>query len=837
MHPVRLFFTALLLVPLLARPAIAQLLDPSFQPPTGLYAPATVYTLGPQQADGKRLVSGNFTRVNGTAVSRLVRLDASGALDLPFLQNVGNASLAYRVCSLPTGQYLLCGFGGPFTAGGLVRTEMLRLNANGTADASFDIGIGPELSGSESYGNSYAVQPDGKIVVVGYFDAFNGVPAAGAVRLNPNGSIDPSFAVGTGFDVNSGFAPNTVVVQPDGKILMGGYFDTFNGQTASGLLRLNANGTVDASFTPPLQANTDIEGLVMQPDGKLLIYGYLQPAGSSPTGLLRLLPSGNVDPSFTPAAFLSAGRVTARYFGEAVQLQPDGKILVIGSFSAPTAPNRVARLNADGSLDASFQVGAGPGSAPFTLGLQANGSVLVGGSWNTFAGVEKTLVILSSTGSLNPTSPTIQTPGTVTKLLRQADGKLVLGGNFTELNGLPVHRLARLNDNGTVDAAYTAALGMRPDPVLCLALQADGKVLAGSGVGISRFNTNGSPDLSFNSTQPTTVMALQADGKLLVGHSSSASIMRLTSTGSWDPSFVINTTGASLGTPSSTDAILVQPDGRVVTTGRFYLSGQPFNMSRVVRYETTGTLDASFNNSSAYSATSGFSSSLVSLSQQADGKLLVGGGFNSVDGTTQPGVVRLSTSGLLDPGFTPNFSLTGTVYSIVPQPNGRILLGGLFTSSAATGAMANLARLLDNGQADPSFGPSTTPNATVQSVLVQPDGNIVFAGGFSTVDSQPAMGLARIGAINVLHVAAPAAVAARTAAWPVPAHSQLHVAPDISAQPRSVELLDALGRQLRYQAVSTAAELSLNVEQLPAGVYMLRVNYASGAVTRRISVE
>jgi hypothetical protein len=166
------------------------------------------------------------------------------------------------------------------------------------------------------------------------------------------------------------------------------------------------------------------------------------------------------------------------------------------------------------------------------------------------------------------------------------------------------------------------------------------------------------------------------------------------------------------------------------------------------------------------------------------------------------------------------------------QPNGRVLVGGGFVT-----ANYGLIRLLDDGQLDASFGATAVPNSAVAAIDIQPDGALVVAGSFSTIGGQPAVGVARIIAANVLAVAAPAAVAARTLAWPVPAHGQLHIAPDASAQPRTIELLDALGRPVRQQPATAAPEQTMRLDNLPAGVYLLRVHYAAGAVTRRIEVQ
>jgi uncharacterized delta-60 repeat protein len=820
--------------------ANAQALDPSFNQITSLYASGEIYSLGTPQADGKRVLAGTFTRINGTSVSRLARLDAAGAVDLAFGQNVGTASNVYRVKGLAAGQYLLASSGGNVTAGGIVRTELLRLNADGTADASFDPGTGPASASYYASSTDYAVQPDGKVVVAGVFESFNNVPAPGLVRLNTNGSVDLTFVVGTGGAGGSaGYYPSAVAIQPDGKILVGGSFTSFNGHPTNGVVRLNADGSVDPTFTAPLRADAEVAGLTLQPDGNVLVDGYRVLSTASTGALLslaRLLPSGSLDPGFATTTL--GGTITTAGYEPAVTLQPDGKLLVVGIF-----PNSVARLNANGTLDLSFQA-AFPQS-PVALGLQPNGSILLG--FDAFSGAEQTLVGLTSTGAANSAFVAkVQSPGNVAAVARQPDGKLVLGGNFTELNGQAVHRLTRLTANGTLDAGFAGATGVVRGVIYSLLLQPDGNVLIGTAQGMGRFTSAGSPDPSFTPASAgigATALALQTDGKILatVLYSGTVSgvaynrLVRLTGTGAFDPTFVRAGTSTTLGTPSLTDAVLVQPDGRILVGGIFQVSGQA-PVGRVVRYETTGALDPTFSTLAFTNATgtSSTANRIYSLAFQPDGKLLVGGNFGAVDGSLRYGMARLTATGTLDATFAPGAVFTGPVYSLAQQPNGRVLLGGNFSTP---GPLTNLARVLDNGQTDASFANTAAPNGTVRALLVQPDGAIVLAGSFTAVGGQPAVGLARIVAANVLHVAAPAAMAARTAAWPVPAHGTLHLAPDFSAQPLTVELLDALGRQVRYQPATSAQEQTLEIETLPAGVYMLRVSYAAGTVTRRVVVQ
>lgn len=822
----------------------AQAIDPTFVSPTGVYAPGTVYSMGPAQADGKRLLTGYYSRVNNAAYpSMLLRLDANGATDAAFAANVGAATNVYRIKGFANGQYLLGAQGGSITAGGLTRTEVMKLNVDGTADASFDSGTGPEYAGSDPYGNDYTAQPDNKVLVTGYFTAYNGVAANGIVRLNANGTVDTGFNTGTGLGLvagsNSYQNGNTVAVQADGKILVGGSFTAFNGSAAPGLVRLLATGGVDASFNAPFNNASEVTAVIVQPDGKLLVTGYLTLATGGAPSLVRLNTNGTLDTSFNSAY----SDLYGSGFGDpSVVLQPDGKLLVCGYSTAGTL--QAARLNANGSVDASFYAPTAFNDV-YTLGVQPNGTVLVGGTSFYSTGTEQPLVRLTATGALDAAfAPKLQTAGSLLAAVRQPDGRLLLAGNVTEYNGVAVHQVLRVSAAGVLDAAFGAATTSLPSAATSLALQPDGKVLVGTTQRVVRLNATGSRDGTFAmaSTFYTTALALQADGKVLavspynttINGVSTGGLLRLTANGAIDPTFS-RTTTASLGTPNSTDAVLVQADGNIVVSGRF--TSSPFPAAyHVVRYLPSGALDASFNNTTAFMATGNSVTTprVYALVQQPDGKLLAGGSFTQAGSSLAYSVTRLTPTGDVDAGFAPTDPLNGTVYTLAVQPNGRVLVGGSFTARNNGTSQNNLTRLLGTGAADASYGSTTTPNSTVRAALVQPDGGLVVAGSFTTLGSTAARAVARLTAPNVLAVGSPSAVTSFSV-WPVPARGLLHATAEADAQ--GAELLDALGRVVQQQALHGAGEFTLATAGLPAGIYVLRVQYARGSVARRVAVE
>lgn len=231
--------------------------DPSFTTPNYYNA---YYSAMALQADGKVLVA-----VNEDGTPYLDRRNDDGTDDPTFSgPYIGDID----VIRLQTDGKIL--IGGQFVGG------ISRLEADGSIDGSFT-----GVAGDFVY--DIALQADGKIVVVGMFSYFNNLPHRGVVRLNADGSIDNSFnSVGITDLIELGYFPNKVLVQPDGKIILGGLFESINGTGRNNLIRLNTDGSVDCDFDPEESTESpDIEseritGMILQPDDKILITGAFE---------------------------------------------------------------------------------------------------------------------------------------------------------------------------------------------------------------------------------------------------------------------------------------------------------------------------------------------------------------------------------------------------------------------------------------------------------------------------------------------------------------------------------------------------------------------------------
>ena len=338
------------------------------------------------QPDGKIIDGGTFTQYNGTAENYAVRLTPNGSKDTSFNIGVGFDNWVRTVYYQTDDKITI---GGDFTTfTGTSQNKLIRLNSDGSKDTSFNIGSG---FNQDTFGVLSVAQYGTSLYVGGGFTTYNSNTQNRLIRLNSNGSKDTSFNIGTGFD-NSGAFINSIYVQSDNQVLVGGSYTSFNGTTQRGLIRLNPNGSKDTSFnigtgfsTSTIVSRT-INSIVQQTDDKLLIGGFFtQYSGIPQNYLIRLNPNGTKDTSFDIGSGFN-GSVRS------VVIQPDGKILVGGDFTTykGLTQRRLVRLNSDGSKDNSFDIGTGFGPVSstqvYSINLQNDGSLIVTGAFTSYNG-------------------------------------------------------------------------------------------------------------------------------------------------------------------------------------------------------------------------------------------------------------------------------------------------------------------------------------------------------------------------------------------------------------------------------------------------------------------
>jgi uncharacterized delta-60 repeat protein len=325
--------------------------------------------------------------------------------------------------------------------------------------------------------NAVIPQPDGKVIAVGRFTQANSVARNRIARFNFDGSLDGSFDPGTGADAEI----TAAVLQPDGRIVVAGLFTSFNGFLHNRVCRLNANGSVDQSFGLGAGINNSALALALQSDGRILVGGqFSQVDLTQRFNLARLNTNGSVDLTFDPGNGPN-GDVNA------IVIQPNGAIIIGGTFISVNgfARGGIARVLANGVLDPSFDSGVGTGGNVFALALQHNGQIVLGGRFVQYAGINRTFIArVFSNGSLDLGFNPVPNDW-VQSLAVAPDDRILVGGFFTAINGVGRSRIARLNTNGFVDATFDPGLGCLGSltndatQVHSIALQFFGRILAG----------------------------------------------------------------------------------------------------------------------------------------------------------------------------------------------------------------------------------------------------------------------------------------------------------------------------------------------------------------------
>ncbi|MBS1797003.1 MAG: VCBS repeat-containing protein [Acidobacteria bacterium] len=687
-------------------------LDPTLTASAYGSVKGTVY-VARVQPDGKVLIGGNFMEVNGFAASGLARLNPDGSVDTSFsgpdfFSFNGLGADVTSIVLQSDGKILVAG--SIFGADGGFNRGVRRLNPDGSLDPTWTI--------TNFQGGVYDLdlQPDGKVILGGSFSPNPTAP--NTVRLNTDGTFDFSFTP----PATSTWVTD-LAVQPDGKIVVG---------TNTSVGRLNADGSVDNTFTA---VNTGIQGLQIRPDGKVLIVGAFTAINGTPVGRIALLnQNGTLDPAF------NAGNPGAdNWIGE-IALRPDGKILVAGGFSLynNVSRSKTALLNADGTLDGSFQDTLPLASSTINdVELLPDNRFYVGISAQADLGPA---LRFGANGSYDPAfAPVVTRNGKVNRLLEQPDHKILAAGDFPLVNGVRRNGLARLNADGSLDTSFVPYFNDQISYVLgvAVALQPDGKILfsAPNSVGLVRLNADGSRDTSFNPNFTGTVndVAVLSDGRFIVGGDMTDNgglrkgILRLNANGTVDSGFAPPLPNNLLWT------VKIQPDGKILIGGEFTMVGQ-FIRGRIARYTADGALDNTFN------PPGGASSSVVAVAVQADGKIVLGGGFTGLNGSTsQVSIGRLNADGTLDAGFVQ--TTNGAVNSIGIQADGKILIAGTM-STVGTDPHVGIARLNVDGTLDSSF--NATTNGYGQTLSLQADGKILLGGTFSKVNRRSAVRIARL---------------------------------------------------------------------------------------------
>jgi uncharacterized delta-60 repeat protein len=736
------------------------------------------------QADGKLLVA-----ATGSGSNVVLRYNTNGTIDNTF-DGDGMAGL-YGLT--PTS--LAIGSDGKIVVGGYVGSSndyaVVRLHSDGTVDNTFD-GDGravTTIGASTDQITGVAIQTDGKIVAAGY--TYNGANTDWAiVRYNSNGSLDNTFdsdgklitTFGSGND-----EANAVALQSDGKIIVAGYGTIANAECA--VVRLNTDGTFDNTFDGDGKVITSINTLfeefssiVIQPDGKIVIGGAAYIGGYTDLLLVRYNSNGSLDNTFDGDGFITTPVGSSGDVINGLTIQADGKLVAAGyAGSGMYTDSYTARFNTNGSLDNTYD---GDGKKMVALSatddqyvgvvMQSGKIVAVGQGvitnydfiitrYNTDGTLDNTF---NGTGQLN--SGYGGSSEQLLSMVIQPDGKLIAAGTTTVTNADFV--VARYNSDGTADNTFDSDgrvvtnLGSGNDQAMAVAVQSDGKIVAAgyfnngsnNDFALVRYNANGSIDNSFSgdgivthaigaSGEQINAIAIQPDGKIVVAGTAvmtnnDFAVARYNTDGSLDVTFDsdgIVTTAVGASTDQA-NGIVLQPDGKIVVVGT---SSSDF---AVVRYNTDGSIDLTFDADGKATTPIGVSTDVATgVDLQTDGKIVVGGYANM--GTNDFAVARYNTDGSLDATFdsdgkaTTAIGLTTDVASAIDiAGDGKIILAG-YSYNGLNNDFA-LVRYNTDGSPDNTFGVGGKATfdlftgAADAATAAKIYGDLVYLGGTATTE-------------------------------------------------------------------------------------------------------
>ena len=769
------------------------------------------------QPDGKKIVGGAFAAYNGTVAKNIVRLNPDNTIDTSFDTGVGFDNSVTTIALRADGKIFV---GGYFTTyKGLPQKYMILLNTDGTKDVSFNAGFALEQPVQ-----CVLFQPDGKIIVGGDFYSFNGSTQNHIIRLHSNGSKDTTFSIGTGFNNDV----KTMALQTDGKIVIGGTFTSYNGMSANCIVRLNANGSKDNLFNSGLGFNSSVNSMTLQSNGKMVIGGHFTSYnGVSAIRIARLNADGTKDASFnTGTGFDNSVHSITMYL--------EDKILVGGNFTIykDVAENGIICLNNDGTKNFTFNTGTGFLGGVFDIATHTDGKVGVGGWFSHYNGLPVNKII-----TLNPDGTQYIPPAglnnNVTTITSQPDGKVIVGGHFTSYKNTTENRIIRLNPDSTKDTSFNIGTGFN-GTVYATALQPDGKVIVGGSFTtyngmtenrIIRVNPDGTKDATFNAgtgfSDTVLSIVVQPNGKIIVvGRFTMYNglpqnrIIRLNTDGSKDATFTIGT-----GLNGVAEITALQPDGKILIGGQF-TAYNGTNQNRITRLNTNGTVDTTFN------IGTGFDNFVYAIAPQPDGMIVVGGDFYAYKGIPESKIIRLNTDGSKDASFLTGTGFSSYISTIKLQLDGKIVIGGGFTSYKG-GSANRIIRLNSDGTKDADFNFGLGFDDYVYTIEIKSNKEIVVGGGFTSYNNTASARLITLYGDSLLSTAEVEGTAT-VSLWPNPVQNILHIRNlDTSG---SLKIYNLQGK-LVYENTDLAE--SIDVSSLASGLYMVILQTEKGRLVKK----
>lgn len=633
---------------------------------------------------GDFYVVGNFSIYNDHPAGGILRFNADGSIDHDFVVTEGFGVVPYVVVPVKDGSGDIY-VGGSFdTYNGVRSPTLIRLNSDGTADLDFVVGT--TGFGTVKTVNDIALAEDnsGDIYVVGDFETYQGESAPRIIRLNSNGSIDLNFNPGSGF--NDAVFEVLPVKNGSGDVYVTTVATAYNGSSIAGVVRLNSNGSIDTAFNTGTGFDRAVLSITLATDGSNDIFvggNFDQYNGIESEGVVRLRSTGSLNTTYQAnreITQLSVNRVVSTNDGT-------GDVYVSGSFSGPYTD--ILRINGNGSFDESFQHQENFDGRIRNMSVYEDGKVFVAGNFTRFNGTSvKGVVLLNPDATVDPRIVNAAAFDTsVTKLIVPDDGskQVYALGEFDFYRNTYLNGLGLLNSDGIEIASYTLSDLLLYGP--------DDASLVGDGSG-----------------------SLYVIGRS--GASSPSVLLRVDNEGNVDDTFTVELESRYAR------KVAAASDG----SGDIYVAIQSDVSSDVFirRFNSNGTLDTQF------APVGGFSMGSVKVLQPAldgSGDLYVGGDFELYAGAPSNRIIRLNSNGSVDENFAVGMGFNREINSIAPalDGSGELYVGGHF-SQYQEQSVRGVVRLNANGSRDSSFNSSGYSFVQVITPLHDGSGRIYLGG-------------------------------------------------------------------------------------------------------------
>lgn len=674
-------------------------------------------------ADGSSLIGGGtLPTYNGRNCSKIVKLFADGGVDSSFRSARVISGTPQDGWQDSNGDYYLYGSALRYQLN--TWQGLLKVRANGTLDTNFKATMAKRSTNQESSLSKAVPLPGNKFLVTSDFATIQGQAVNRLARLDSRGLLDLTFNQG-------GTGPNNnvydMLVMSSGKIIIAGNFTSYNGVAVNYICRLNPDGSLDPSFVAPA-SNGNIFTLAKRADEKIFIAGaFTNYAGATRTSPLLLDTNGAHVASFVPPSNTSAPTILS------MVVLRNNNLLICGSyatFSGSASVKYLTNLSSTGwfatsavSVDATCR----------TLAPTPDGGVLVGGQFRDVGGVSTSgLFKMRIDGRLDRRfNQGLGPKGNVNKVVPLSGGKVLVTGSFSSWNGYARESMLRINQNGTVDTTFLApimAQGVNDFEVL-----SSGKIIVGTSSFnipgardyLLRLNADGSYDNTFlsglagpqgfvNQVEVTSAGKIYILGYFnIVNGQTRRSIALLNADGSLDANFNSGSGLTYLGSLAATlTAMEVLSGNQIIVGGRF----DTYNgtaVGKLIKIRTNGSIESNFSTGSGISYVQANVIEIHQIMELPNSTVLVSGTFDTYNGTAVSKLIRLSSTGVLDPTYKLDVGVgSGQGWGFARQTNGQIILSGLLYFDGSFIPNFALRRLLSTGRPDTNFVEPTTTSTT-----------------------------------------------------------------------------------------------------------------------------